>query len=216
MVLEALKTAWNNIEEPSSVGAIEIKSLIRQRSNTAVAQIKRAMRLKMIMAGISSAIALVITGIQLLPANEQPVVLEKYLSSMEVSVMFAVMGLVMLFIAATNLQAYRQIQQFERSARPLKESIKAVLSLIRRQIRLVIYSDVVFTPLIMGYVAYAQLFKNGTFELDRRVAFLLGIILAAGAFSYFYNRWSLRRKFGAAMTKLKNNITELENLSINE
>lgn len=216
MELDDLKAIWKeaNVRHESDqlIHAKEIKALIHQKSNTTIAQVKRAMRFKIIMLCFAVTIAFIIGIIHAFPFFDPTFILEAYLSKMEISIMFFVLSLITLGLAISHFGSYKRIVQFEKSASSLKTTIINILDILKRVTKLAIYSDVFVTPLVAGYVVYAILLKEDSFTLGTHLGIVIMTASIMVVFSYFSNKWAMKRKFGNQIKQLKEHLSELEAL----
>ena len=214
MELEQLKDIWETTSEKETaknrIDDRAVRAMISKKSKTTVSNIKRTMWFKLWMAGLSSIASIILSVYHLASTAENPLFLENLLTKSEVGFIFMVMGIVMVFISIYNFINYKRVDEFEKSNEPLKHTLIRIIEIIDTKIKLTIYSDLAFTPLIAGFIAYIALFKRQGFVLDIRALYLVLIVLAVAAFSYFINERIMKRKFGNDMERLKDYLYELE------
>lgn len=214
MELEQLRKAWEVKNKAQiiyhQVDQNQIGWMLSKKSNSTIAKIKRNMLIKIILTGLAGVFAQSISWIHLLGVVEKPLYLEETLTLIEVGVIFFVIGLIMIGISVTNMLFYRRVKEFEVSTDPLSVTLKKVSKIIESIIWLGISSDLFVTPMLTGFVAYIKLYNREAFIFDKRVFALALIFFGFGALSFFMNRWTMQKKFGKHLDKLKEYLKELE------
>lgn len=214
MELEQLKTTWIKTSEDQvtnyQVDREEISWIISKKSNTTISNIKRNMLIKIFLTGFVGIFALSTGCIHLFGFIEEPLYLEKILTVIELGVILFTMGCILIGISITNIRFYRRIKEFESSSDSLSITLNNVNGIIESVMWLGISSDLFVTPLVTGFIAYIRLYNREAFILDSRVFALAAIFFGFGVFSFFMNRWTMHKKFGKHLDKLKSYLKELE------
>ncbi len=216
MELDELRDIWNETAQKHSerywINASVVKGMIEQRSHTTVANIKRTLLFKIRMAGFTGLVSLVMAGFHLFNPLQTPLFLEQMLTLNEAGIINLVLGALLIGIAYSNYQNYLRIVRFDKSAEPLQLTLVAIREIIQRIMKLVIYSDLIFSPLIVGFISYLSLFQRDGFLLDHRIAYLLLAVTVTGILSYVINRWFLKRKFSRDLNRINECLNELDTL----
>ncbi|MDZ7771755.1 MAG: hypothetical protein U5K31_03300 [Balneolaceae bacterium] len=214
MELETLKTIWQEAGKSPYHGHTmdkdHIQSLMKKKSQTTFANIKRSMRLKAVAAGVIGTFVLAVSVVQLLAITEEPILDFSFLSAFEMGLVAAVMSMVVLTVAAVNFIGYRRITRFECSTRPLKAMLEESVVLLRRIMMIGVYSDAIFTPAIAGFVAYIWLFQRQEFAWDIRLIYLVMIMAGTAFFAYVTANWLMQGKHGSHLNKLQGYLKELK------
>lgn len=213
MELETLKKLWQEGDGPpfntQTREKNHLESLMKNKSQSTFAKLKRSMRLKSATAGFLGIFALSVSVMQLLSIFNEPMVDFSFLSASEMGMIMALMGMVLLTVAAFNFTGYRRIARFERSARSLKAMLEESAGVLRRVMAIGVYSDAIFVPLIAGFVAYTWLFQRQGFVWDIRLAYLVLIVSGTALFSYFTANRLMRSKHGTHLSKILDYLKEL-------
>lgn len=218
MELEQLKSIWQKTTEREVEGFFisreEVRDLIKKRSNSAVAQIKRGVRNKVFMAG-AIGLVMVIFSILIFSSEEAIFPYIDFLSdpetNIEVGIFYLVFGLVILFISFFNAYSYRQILNIEDRESDLKTSVQSILGIIRRAVKAKVYSDslvIPFTVLILAVVSLTR--GQGIFPST--TILLLSVLGAVGfgIFSYFLTRHGQNKRYGRQIKDLEECLKELQ------
>lgn len=218
MELDQLKTVWQKTTQKEVEGyfisADEVKSLIKKRSNTAVAEIKRGVRNKVFMAGGIGSLMIMVSIIAF-NSDEPFYSFVDFLSSpeanTEVGIFYLVFGLVICFISVFNAFSYKQILNVEKLETDLKTSIKSVLSIIKKAVRTKIYSDTAVVPITIFSIVAIDLMRGLSFIPSTKILVLLifgGFAFAI--FSYFLTSYGQNKRYGKQIEVLEECLQELE------
>lgn len=218
MELEQLKTVWQKTTEHEVEGYFvskeEVQRLIGKRSNTMISQIKRKIRNKVFMSG-SIGIILLAFASYLFVADAR--VFDIFISfsdpssNLEMGIFYLVFGLVVCSLSLFNASVYRKILKIEQRESDLKTSIKNILAILHKAIKVKIYSDTLIVPgtvlalVIIDLIRGIGIFPNATILL----LFVLGAILFA-TFSYFLAKLSQNKRYSKQILALEDCLTEIE------
>lgn len=215
MDLEKMKTAWKKESEDhfqdEKIEPEEIQSLMKSKSQTTFAKIKRSMKFKSGTAGTIGAGTLIIAALYLSGVIDEPLVyFEPFLSAMETGVILLLMGLLLVVVSAANLLSYKRVNQFERSSKPLKQMIRESVVILRNIMSLSIYSDAIFVPIFAGFIAYKWLFESAGLIWDIRLLYLALIVSATAILSHTIASRLMHQKHGGNLERLQGYLKELE------
>jgi len=214
MELETMKTFWKKESEDhfqnEKLEPEEIQSLMKSKSNTTLAQIKSTMRVKMWVAGISMIVALLLSAGQLLHWFSNPLFFSEILTLTEAGVIFLLMGGVIAAVMAGNIWNYLSINRFEQTSHNLRIRLLKTAEILKQVMRLGVYSDVVFIPLISGFIGYRWLYGSELFAFDIRFSYLVLLVVASSYGSYLIAGRLMKRKYGRELEQLKSYIRELD------
>lgn len=218
MELEQLKTVWEKTTKHEVEGYFvskeEIQRLIGKRSNTTIFQIKRKIRNKVFMAG-SIGLLLLAFASYVFIADER--VFDFFISysdstsNYEMGTFYLVFGLVICFISVFNAFSYRKILIIEKRKDDLKLSIKSILEIVKKAMKVKVYSDSLVIPgtviflVMIDVISGMGIFPNVTILL----LFVLGAVVFT-TFSYFIARYSQEKRYGRQIRALEECLEELE------
>lgn len=218
MEFDQLKTVWEKTTEHDVEGYFvskqEVRQLIGKRSNTTISQLKRKIRTKVLMAGCVG-VLLLIFGSYVLIAKEPVFDLLKPLipsqSNLAMGTFYLVFGLVVSFISVFNAFSYRNILNIEKRKSDLKSSIKNILKIVQKAMRVKIYSDTIVVPatilvlVIIDIIEDIGIFPNTTSP----ILFALGAVVFA-IFSYLLTKYGQNKRYGSQIRALQTCLEELE------
>lgn len=218
MELEQLKTVWEKTTKHEVEGYFvskeEIQRLIGKRSNTTISQIKRKIRNKVFMAG-SIGLLLLAFALYVVIAEER--VFDFFVSfsdpdsNLEMGTFYLVFGLVICFISVFNEFSYRKIQNIENRKSDLKSSVKNILAIVQKAMKVKVYSDSLVVPgTVLALVVIDVIRGTGIFP---NVTILLLFVLGAGVFatfSHFMAQYSQNKRYGSQIRALEECLEELE------
>lgn len=211
MDLKQLKTMWEdtNIHE-KPVSARNIHIMIKKKSKTTLAQIKSTMRVKMWVAGVSMVIALALSAGQLFRWFSEPLFFSGILSLTEAGIIFLVMGLVIATVMAGNIWYYLRIKRFEQTSHNLRKQLQQTTHILTHIMRLEVYSDVVFVPLISGFIGFRWLYGTESFTIDIQFGYLILLMAATSYGAYLLANRLMKKKYGRELEQLQSYLRELE------
>ena len=214
MELSELKSIWQKTStaqgEGYFVSAEQIQHLIKKKSNTAVAEIKRGMYKKIFMAG-SIGVFMILFSILTFNSNE-PVLsfIESYTNS-EVGVFYLTFGIVICFISIFNAIGYRRIKRSEVFEPDLRSFIEHVLSIIKSATRVKIYSDTLVLPLtLIAYVIMDIVFDREVFQTTNSILIPIALALGCAVFLYLKSKYEQKKRYGTQIRILEECLQELE------
>jgi len=213
MKLQDLKSIWEDTthrkQPEQSVTPQQIRSLINEKSNLTLAQIKRTMRTKMWVAGISMIVALLLSAGQLFNWFDEPLFFSEILTLTEAGLIFLLMGGIIATVAAGNIWIYRRLTRYEKSSSTLKDRLTGAVEMLKQVMHLGIYSDVIFVPLIAGFIGYRWLYGSEVFAIDIRLGYLTWLIMAFSYISYLLAERLMNKKYGQELAHLQSYLREL-------
>jgi hypothetical protein len=213
MELEELKSIW---KEETTKEALahqlsmdELRGVITRKSQSTIATLKRSLRVKVAIAGISglTCLALVVFGNN--ESLSEAFSLDQFMSPTQVAMIYAVLGISLVTIAVFNFFNHIRITDFERSSLPIKETIDHVIRIIKSAINLGTYSDLIVSPVVFAFVGYLYFYQQESFQFDIRVLYVSMIYVGGLIFSYFTNRYAMQKRFGNDLNQLKKYQEEL-------
>lgn len=214
MDLETMKTIWKKENEhqfaQQKVNPKTITNLMKQKSNTTFASMKRSMKFKTITSSLIGTGTIILAGSHLFSLVEESFFPMELLTITEAGTLFAIMGLVLITVAIANASGYKRISRFEQSSKPIKQMLEEGISILRRIISLDVYSDAIFVPIISGFAAYVWLFQREAFVFDIRVVYLLLIVGGTAALSHIIASRLSQIKHGGNLRRIQGYLNELE------
>nr|WP_321233799.1 hypothetical protein [uncultured Psychroserpens sp.] len=213
MELLELKSIWNIVTEEAiknhMINEYEVKTTIQKDSKTTLSKIKRVMKLKLFIGSLVGVLTLLFSIVSIVKPNEIAF-FDFAFSPKEYALFFIIMFVGMLFMVIHNLKAYKVLLEFEKSSEDLKNALTKIIKVMENAMKLNIYSDAFITPIVVTWITYAKVFS------EREMTFKLGIIvlvvipLLIFCFSYFFQRFAQKLKFGNYVNQLKSYLKSLE------
>jgi len=212
MELEELKILWKEEAEKEVsahiVNVDEVRGVITRKSQSVIADLKRKLKFKVVMTGILSLFCFVTVLFDLTEALSDG--LMGFMNSSQVAIIYSILGVSLIIISIFNFFNHVRITDFERSVLPIKETIHHVAKIIKGAMNLGTYSDLIVSPFIFGFVGYVFFFRDEVFQFDIRVLYVLFIYTIGLTFSYFSNKYAMKKRFGNDLDRLKGYLKELE------
>lgn len=214
MELEELKSIWKEQKEKElesyKVQIDEIRGLLGRKSQSAISKIKQTLRVKIAITGIVGTFCLVISGLTLFSFLKEAVFFEGFLSMKEEGILYLVLGTCLATISVFNIFSHIRISDFERSSLPIKETIEHVVKIIKGTMNLGMYSDLVVSPVILAFFAYALIYQKNLIDTGFPALIVSLVYIAGLLFSYYMNKWAMQRRFRNDLDRLKRYHEELE------
>ncbi|NAS30276.1 hypothetical protein GTQ40_04785 [Flavobacteriaceae bacterium R38] len=213
MELLELKSIWKKaikqqVDTPN-LTAEEVHMLINKKSNTAISKIKREMKFKIWFMGILGVLGMVMSVILLFVGKEEHL-LESIFNSVEISVIYFLMSVV-IFIFSRRIKTTRdKIREYQRTSLDLKTAIEDVLVLMKKIIKLAVTIAGIMTPFFVVWITYTYLYEERVFVFDIRVLYLLIILIVSHKLFSFLETRVQRKKYGKYIDTLKQCLDELE------
>ncbi len=208
MELLELQLAWQSWSDQDiqnyRVDETVISQSLTKQSQSEIALIKRAMRIKFFVGGLA---ALTAIGLSLF-SWIKPVELD--FSPVEASALFAVLALSIMIMLSFNYRAFLGLQKVQASSLDLKSSLSQVIRLIRNVMNINVYSDALMTPVLVVWITYANISTRGEFLWNKHGWILAGLALGLFCFSYFFQRYTQQLKFGRYVDRLQSYLDTLE------
>ena len=212
MELEELKVLWKEeVEKEVSSHRVDvdrIRGVITRKSQSTIADLKRKLIFKVAMTGILSLFCFATVLFDLTEALSEG--LMGFMNSSQVAIIYSILGVSLIIISVFNFFNHVRITDFERSVLPTKETIQHVAKIIKGAMNLGTYSDLIVSPLIFGFVGYVFFFRDEVFQFDIRLIYVLLIYAGGLTFSYFSNRYAMKKRFGNDLERLKGYLKELD------
>jgi len=213
MELEELKTLWKK-ETEKEVSAHqltmdEVRGVITRKSQSTIAKLKRTLKFKVAITGLSGLFCLVMVISDLTHVLGETMLLDQFMNPNQLTVIYTTLGVSLAIISIFNLLNHIRITDFERSSLPIKETIDHVTKIIKGAKNLGTYSDLIVSPVIFAFVGYVFFYEQEVFQLDIRMMYVAMIYVAGLIFSYFTNRYAMQKRFGDDLDQLKEYQKEL-------
>ena len=213
MELLELKSVWSIVAKETIKNHIiddyVVKTTIQKDSKTTLSKIKRVMKLKLLMGSLVGILTLSFAILSIIKPNEITF-FDFAFSPKEYTIFFIIMFLAMFFMVAHNFKAYKVISEFEKSSEDLKTALTKIIKVMKNAMKLNIYSDAFITPIVLTWIVYAKVFSTRDMTLKLGVIVLVIIPIATFLFSFFFQRFSQKLKFGNYVNQLKSYLKSLE------
>lgn len=211
MEYEELLLAWEEVqvEDLQIMEPQEMHQLIHRPSQLELAQIQRSLRLKFFIGGAALVVCL-ISATGSFFNTESLHYLEVEISSMKLQLFFWCIAISLSLMLAINHRAYRRLKNLQAKAHPLKEMLQEFIQAMEQAIQFNIFSDTLMTPIVLTLAYYMKAYEEIPFQWDLRAAFLLLLPLIIGTFSYYFQRYQQRLRFGQYLQRLKSLLESLE------
>jgi hypothetical protein len=217
MELEQIKGIWEkaSVEEKQGyfISQDKLRDLIHAKSNSAVSQIKRKVKMKMVMAGIIS-ILMIIFGFFALQTDEISVLsignITDDLIRKEIGFIYIVFGIVVGAISILNGISFRRMNELEEKSVDLKSYMNSILAILKRAMNAKIYSNSIVIPVTILILIISQGLRNSTLWSTKTMAMAFGFGVFFFAFSFFVTRWGQYKRYGAHIKEIEDCLDELE------
>jgi len=213
MELLGLKTIWQSITantiEKDIVEERFVSKTIHSKSNAEVSKIKRVMLFKLVFGSLAG-IMTILFAILSITNPAKVTFFNSIFSPSEYTIFFGSMALSISVMVILNYRAFRVITKFQTSSTNLKDSLARVIKVMENAMKLNIYSDALMTPIIVTWMTYAKVFSERELTLKLGVIVLVVVPLLTFSFSYFFQSYSQKLKFGNFVSRLKSYLKSLE------
>ncbi|MEQ8242374.1 hypothetical protein [Fulvivirga sp.] len=216
MELAELKSSWKIADATSEfVDETLISKAIHKKPAGELAKIKWSLHFKFIFGGSAALICTVFTFLSI-AYHQKFTPLDTHFSSLETTLFYGSLALSLLIMIWFNYRAYRQIQIVLTQPDSIKSTLKRFIKSMESAIRFNIYSEALMSPIFITWLYYAYVFDNRTFDWDVFGLVLLLLPFAIGAFSYYFQRYAQKLKFGNYLSRLKSYYEGLDEKSFSE
>tara|TARA_R110002124_G_scaffold256071_1_gene421713 strand:+ start:699 stop:1346 length:648 start_codon:yes stop_codon:yes gene_type:complete len=214
MELEELKALWKEEAEKEvsahQVNVDEIRGVITRKSQSTISNLKRTIKMKVAITGVASIICIVTVVFNLSDSLSESLGLVRFMNPTQLAIIYTILGVSLAIISIVNFFNHIRITDFERSSLPTKETIQHVAKIIKSAMNLGTYSDLIVSPFIFAFVGYVFFYREEVFQFDIRVLYVLLIYAGGLTFSYFTNKYAMKKRFGNDLNRLKEYLKELE------
>ncbi len=200
MELDNLKQAWKEQAiQPPETGEEQILSMLRKKSQSPIARIKRNLRWEL----IAVLVLYVSTIVYYLSANHG-----RY---RELALLLFIVGAVFIFY---YYQKNKLLNQMECVACEVRSNLLRQVTTLEKYIRFYFMAGVIITP-ICYFITGIIVASKARFSMTKNPNFLLwfigtGIVLTIVL--YFVNLWYVNRLYGQHVKKLKSLLKETEEI----
>ncbi len=210
MNIEELKSLWVEVVDKSTETQIlekeHIKDMISTKSNSAITQIQQAIKTKLYVATMAATLASILAFLSL----QADLRLYDTYTPDQTGVVLATLATIVFSVTAVSLKSLRDIRVLQLTNDNIRSRIQRVEALIRRLIKINIYTDAMVAPLLVGVLIGYKLYVNGSFSVIE-----IGFITTASMVITFIvairlNRQLMDRKFGQQLAALNDCLLELE------
>lgn len=214
MELEELKVLWKEETEKEvsahQVNVDEVRGVITRKSQSTIADLKRTIKVKVVVTGLSSLICLLTVFFDFIGSLSENLGLDRFMNPSQLAIIYSILGVSLAIISIFNFFNHIRITDFERSALATKETIHHVVKIIKGAINLGTYSDLIVSPFVFAFVGYVFFYREEIFQLDIRTLYVALIYAGGLIFSYLMNKFAMQRRFGKDVDRLKEYLKELE------
>ena len=214
MEFEELKALWKEETEKEvsahQVNVDEVRGVITRKSQSTIADLKKTIKVKVVVTGLSSLICLLTVFFDFIGSLSENLGLDRFMNPSQLAIMYSILGVSLAIISIFNFFNHVRITDFERSALPTKETIQHVVKIIKGAINLGTYSDLIISPIVFAFIGYVFFYREEIFQFDIRVLYVTLIYAAGLIFSYFTNKFAMQKRFGNDLDRLKEYLKELE------
>jgi hypothetical protein len=212
MELEELKILWKEEADKEisarKVNVDEVRGVITRKSQSTIADLKRKLKFKVTVTGFAGVMCLTTVIFNLTESLSES--LSSFIDTSQMGIIYSVLGVSLIIISVFNFFNHIRITDFERSSLSIKETIEHVTKIIKGAMNLGTYSDLIVSPFVFAFIAFVFFYREEVFQFDIRTLYVLLVYIAGLTFSYFTNRWGMKRRFGNDLDKLKKYKRELE------
>lgn len=201
MELDNLKQAWKDqATAPADKGEEQILSMLRKKSQSPIARIKRNLRWEL----IAVVVLYVSTIVYYISANHG-----RY---WELAILLFIVGAVFILY---YYQKNKLLNQMECVVCEVRSNLQRQVNTLEKYIRFYFLAGVIITPICYFITAIIVAYKSN-FTLSNNTGFLVwligvGIVLTFGL--YFLNRWYVNRLYGRHVKKLRKLLEETEEIN---
>ena len=219
MEISDLKSVWKKANDQHKSGfwvsEHDVKALIKKKSKATISDVERQLKQKILMSSVIGLIALVI-GIGNLFSLDTGgnFFFDEGMTSVEYGSMLIVMSVSILTISVHAQIRYKQVRRFVKSTNSLKAALTITRGIFKKIISFGIWSDTLFTPLVLAFIVTLKLYKGAPFQFDERLIYLLLIV---GGSALIFNRlgkYLMNKRFGRFVNAIDDRLEELEGLEI--
>lgn len=222
MELADLKSVWKKATEHSEPGywvsRENISTMIKERSQSTMADMKRALRFKVrtSTAGVLLALTVVIVMLNVNDSPDETYFFGLLDTAEQFATLMGIMGSVLLGFSIMLRIRLRQINQHESLATTLKESISNARAMMKKVMQSGVYSDTLGISVLAIWITYIRLFGNEPFLADSRLLYLLIIALMVPIVMYRLGRSMQSNKYGHFISALDQYLEELDLIELEE
>lgn len=200
MELDNLKQAWKEqATQAADTGEELILSMLRKKSQSPIARIKRNLRWEL----ITVVVLYLSTIVYYISANHG-----RY---WELAILLCIVG------AASVIYYYQKnklLNQMECVVCEVRSNLQRQVTMLEKYIRFYFLAGVIITPICYFIAAIVVAYKSN-FSISKNPGFLawligVGIVVTIGL--YFLNRWYVNRLYGRHVKKLRKLLQETEEI----
>ena len=212
MEFDELKSIWDNvIHEDEEKGLLEregIRSLISKKSDSAIAKISRTIKFKLFIAGIAGVLTLPLSILAIIYGFK---FYDGY-TPLQSGITLLLLSFIVLTMTWLNFRSYLKIQLFQGSSEDVLTTLKKVIALMENFMKVNIYSDAMFTPILTSVIVGHKLYQSGSHSVEKLILFVIATAVLTFLLSNFINRRTMKLKFGSYMNTLRDCVHELESI----
>lgn len=211
MELDHLKKVWQKTSGEMGKGYFisedSLRELIKKKSNTAIAKVKRQMKQKAMFAGVISLLLFVIAAF-IFNTSES---LYNNIPNVEAGIFYIVFGSVIAFISLLNVYSYNKVNRIKEYKSDLKHSISSVIKILHKAIKAKIISDILVLPITITVLSMVSFIRGfGAFSDPKFVLYSMLIALGFGVIAYFISRKTQQKRYGRQLKTLEDSLAELD------
>ena len=213
MDLLELKSVWNMVVDETiskdNVDEFAVERSIKKDSKSVLAKIKSVMYFKFIF-GTTTLLVCSVMLIGSFINPEEFTFLEPIFDLIDNRIFLATVIVFMTAMLSWNFKAFREIKSFETKATTIKESLKKLIHIMEKTIKLNIYSSIAFNSVALGWIAYLVNNSKGYIDGIFQITLLVILVIILGAITfYFLSNYEQKLKFGNYVNQLKSNLEDL-------
>lgn len=216
MELTDLKSIWKKVVDEQGakyqLDEQHVRSVIHKKSNATISKVKRELRLKGWMSGAVGILTIILAPVFLFENNDHNYPLDTIFSRLEMSTIMLFVGIILLALFINIIISYKKITTFQRTSDNLKLTIRATIELLKRIVKLGIFSEVISVPFVVTWIAYKKLFQDDGLILDIRLLYLSLIALTVIVLKYHLIKYFQNRKFGPYIDSLQECLDDIDYL----
>ncbi len=214
MELIELKMIWQSTNastlERDFVEEHVVSKTIHKKSNTEISKIKRVMRFKLVFGSFISIMMILFAIVSILKPMKITFLNSIFSSPWEYTIFFSSMALSIGAMVFYNYKAFRVISKFQASSSNLMESLSQVIRVMENTMKLNVYSDAIMTPIIVTWITYMKVFNERGLTLKAEIIVLVIVPFLTFCFSYYFQRFAQKLKFGNYVNRLKSFLRTFE------
>lgn len=201
MELDELKSILNEVGSPQK-DAADLEKHLQAQSTSILASFQMNLRIELLFAA-----AFIVFGIIIL-----------FIFTQDYTRLF---GLLLMGICAWFgvyvVWLSRKIDQYEKSALPLQQSLQEIILIIERFIKLYFQVTMLMIPgsfalaVMVAYFKAKRIYDPGPFFTQERIFYYAAFIVGFSLIMYFFTKWYLKRLYGNHLEKLRNQLKDLQN-----